>query len=131
MNPKTQQVRVTVPIDWDESFIQGMADRMAVSHHKYGKVEDGYPHKIDALVCLAGRLEMYHETRNTEYLIDAANFAMIEFMRPRYHDAFFEGTDDAEGSCLITVHGDKTILRHEDTTPTGEKKKPSLLRDFR
>jgi hypothetical protein len=34
---------------------------------------------------------------NTEYLIDAANFAMIEFIHPRVEGAFFEATD-ASGS---------------------------------
>jgi len=87
------------------TFLQGMVNRMGVSFHKYGKVKDGYPSPFpedgskhpDALRSLVQRLEMYRETHNTEYLIDAANFAMIEFMRSRFKDAFFEGTD-SEGS---------------------------------
>jgi len=40
------------------------------------------------------RMRKYAETGNTEWLIDAANFAMIEFMHPRHPHAHFTGTDD-------------------------------------
>jgi hypothetical protein len=54
-----------------------------VSHAKYGAVAAGFPHKIDALKTLQLQLDMYLETGRLEYLIDAANYAMIEFMHPR------------------------------------------------
>lgn len=80
--------------EFSESFVQGMRDRMVVSFYKYGPIVDGYPHKVDAVGSLTERLRKYAETGNTEYLIDAANFAMIEFMLPRHPKAFFAGTDD-------------------------------------
>lgn len=43
---------------------------------------------------MTDRLRKYAETGNTEFLVDAANFAMIEFMLPSHPNAFFEGTDD-------------------------------------
>jgi hypothetical protein len=79
------------------SFVQGMADRMGMSFRKYGAVADAYPHKVDAIASLKLRLDKYAETGNTEYLIDASNFAMIEWMYPRRAGAFFEPTD-ASGS---------------------------------
>lgn len=78
----------------DETFIQGMKDRMVVSFYKYGALRDAYPHKISAIASLQDRLRKYAETKNTEYLIDAANFCMIEFMAPSLEGAFFQGTDD-------------------------------------
>lgn len=80
--------------EFSEDFIQHMKDRMLVSFYKYGPVAEGYPHKVDAMGSLSERLRMYAETGNTEYLVDAANFAMIEFMLPRHEGAFFKGTDD-------------------------------------
>lgn len=74
-------------------FVQGMADRMSTSFIKYGAVKDAYPEKVNALDSLMLRLKKYRETGNTEFLIDAANFAMIEFMCPALPNAHFAPTD--------------------------------------
>jgi hypothetical protein len=89
------------------TFHQGMVNRMGVSFFKYGKVEDAYPNRVDAIRSLITRLEKYTGDLqlakeggcglggdgNTEWLMDVANFAMIEFMRPRHPGAHFKGTD--------------------------------------
>lgn len=80
--------------EFSEPFVQGMKDRMVVSYFKYGPLAAAYPHKVSAVASLTDRLRKYAETKNTEYLIDAANFAMIEFMHPSVEGAFFAGTDD-------------------------------------
>ena len=91
-------VRLAAPeSEIDPKFLQGMANRMAVSFHKYGPVADGYPDNVDALGSLTQRIAMYLETGNTEYLMDAANFAMIEFMHPSLRGAHFTATD-SDGS---------------------------------
>jgi hypothetical protein len=79
-----------------EQFHQGMMDRMGVSYFKYGLVEEAYPSKVDAIASLQKRLERYAETGNTEWLMDVANFAMIEFMHPRHPGAHFRSTDSDE-----------------------------------
>lgn len=81
--------------EFSDIFVQGMYDRMAVSYFKYGRVADAYPEKLDALESLQQRLNKYNETGNTEYLMDAANFAMIEFMHPKLSYAFFKATDSS------------------------------------
>ena len=82
--------------EFSVDFIRGMLDRMAVSFHKYGPLRDAYPHKVDAVKSLRERLAKYEETGNTEWLMDVANFAMIEFMRPGHDDAHFRPTDSDE-----------------------------------
>jgi len=79
--------------EFSEKFAQGMADRMTVSFCKYGAVADAYPHRVDAIASLKKRLEKYERDGNTEWLMDVANFAMIEFMRPRHPDAHYKPTD--------------------------------------
>lgn len=76
-----------------KSFLQGMAARMGVSFYKYGKVKDAYPKKVDAIESLKVRLAKYEEDGNTEWLMDVANFAMIEFMHPAHPDAHFAPQD--------------------------------------
>lgn len=87
-------------------FLQGMVNRMGVSYYKYGPVAAAYPAKVDALACLEQRLEKYRETHNTEYLIDAANFAMIEALHPADPLAFYEATD-SDGSTGRVRHDGK------------------------
>jgi hypothetical protein len=89
-------------------FVQGMIDRMNMSYFKYGLVEEAYPNKVDAIGSLKQRLEKYADTGNLEYLMDAANFAMIEFMRPRHPKAYFKATDSDESPGRMGVEG-KTI----------------------
>ena len=76
-----------------ELFLDGMRARMAVSRYKYGLVADAYPEKVNAIATIALQLEKYAETGNAEFLMDAANYAMIEFMHPSHPHAFFAGTD--------------------------------------
>ena len=93
----------------DITFHQGMVDRMIVSYHKYGPVADGYPDRVDAMKCLQERLEKYELTGNTEWLMDAANFCMIEFMHPRRPGAFFRATDSNESPGRITTSGNRNL----------------------
>ncbi len=115
-----------------ETFLQGMAARMAMSWFKYGNVADAYPSKVNAIESLFLRLVRYmgvdrfreaaesvlskmelaenephrRASGNTEYLIDAGNFAMIEFMRPRVEGAFFEPTDASGSPGRVKASGD-------------------------
>ena len=91
MDAKTPAEILTT--EFDESFVLGMRDRMLVSFSKYGPVAEGYPRRVNAISSLTDRLRKYAETGNTEFLIDAANFAMIEFMHPAHPQAFFQPTD--------------------------------------
>lgn len=77
-------------------FLQGMADRMGVSYCKYGALADAYPHRVDAIQSLKVRLDKYERTGNAEWLMDVANFAMIEFLRPKHPDAHYRATDSRE-----------------------------------
>ena len=52
-----------------------------------------YPELAQAYKCIRERLELYEKTHNTEYLVDVANFAMIEFKYPAFADAKYTPTD--------------------------------------
>lgn len=122
-----------------QQFLQGMVDRMAVSFYKYGAVRDGFPSRNKGWENALARLDLYlHgkknpffgededepeyliEPGNTEYLIDAANFCMIEFMAPALEKAFFKATDSSASPGR--VHANKetydrpTQLKNTDLT---------------
>lgn len=85
--------------EFSKPFVQGMADRMAVSYFKYGPLAKNYPFPGNAIESLKNRLSKYAADGNTEWLMDAANFAMIEFMRPAHSKAHFRptGSDESPG----------------------------------
>ena len=100
--------------EFSPDFIVKMLNRMLVSFHKYGKVSDAYPEKVDAIASLIKRLELYHETKNTEWLVDVANFAMIEFMFPRHSEAYFKGTDSNASPGRTKADGQRTKKTNDD-----------------
>lgn len=84
---------------FSSDFAKRMNNAMEMSLHKYGEISQAYPHKVDAIKSLEKRLKLYKETGNADYLVDIANFAMIEFQlpaHPSYHDT---PTDGGEGRC--------------------------------
>ena len=70
--------------------LQMMLNRMAFSEQKYGPLESNYPVPHHARQNARARLARYENTHNREYLLDVANFAIIEYLRPSFPDAYFE-----------------------------------------
>lgn len=114
--------------EFSDAFVQGMKDRMVVSFYKYGRAVDAYPHKVDAVKSLTDRLRLYAvgdpakgiAAGNTEYLMDVANFALIEFMHPRHPDAHFKGTDDDGSPGRRSLKTGKADKRDNNEIGTGE-----------
>ena len=101
------------------SFIRGMADRMAVAFHRYGDLKDAPkpPHAIDEIAGLNKRVELYQETGNGEYLMDAANFAMIECMLGFHPN--FNMTPVEQGPGLQLSTGEMTRETHQQRRLKG------------
>jgi hypothetical protein len=84
--------------EFSPKFMELMKNRMIMSFYKYGPVRQNAGDKlVNEVESLKLRLKKYEQTGNTEYLVDVANFAMIEFMFPSHPKAFFKATD-ANGS---------------------------------
>ena len=73
--------------EYSDRFDALRKNRVEVSFHKYG------PARTNFELCI----EKYKETKNTEYLVDAANYLMFEFMYPQLDGAYFKPTD-SDGS---------------------------------
>jgi uncharacterized protein YjgD (DUF1641 family) len=87
--------------EFNEDFIEKMKNRMVASFYKYGPVAKN-AENTDEIKSLKDRLKLYEETGNTEWLVDVANFAMIEFTYPQHPKAHFRATDSDESP---GVHG--------------------------
>lgn len=110
-------VRLGQPTEVCPTFLQGMADRMAVARHRYGPLIEAPkpPNHIDEIAGLAKRMALYEETGNGEYLMDAANFAMIEYMlanHPNFNLTAVEqgpGLQKADGSMTRKTHAERKM----------------------
>ena len=59
--------------------------------------------KIDALESMQLCIDKYKNTGNREYLCDAANYIMFEFMYPQKDGAYFRATDSGESAGISGV----------------------------
>lgn len=79
--------------DFSESFVDKMKNSIEMSYYKYGNANKTYPELAQAYKCIKERLEAYEKSHNTEFLVDVANFAMLEYMYPSFEDAHYIPTD--------------------------------------
>lgn len=110
--PETSEIKLKAAApdsEYSTFFLQGMLNRMSVSYFKYGAVSDGFPLRMSALDSLRRALDSYVQTGNTEYLIDAANYSMIEFMHPAIAGATFAATDSDRALGRVDSAGNVTF----------------------
>lgn len=87
------------PAEYSDKFDELRQNRVAVSFHKYGTAKDNFGMKlVNALESHDLCVKKYIETGNTEYLCDAANYLMFEFMYPQRENAYFKSTDSGESA---------------------------------
>lgn len=82
------------------AFLQGMVNRMLVSYHKYGAIEGAVEAGVDCLASAQQRVKKYWDTGNTEFLMDAANYLMMEYMHPSHVNAHFNPESRSPGRTL-------------------------------
>ena len=78
---------------FSEDFIKKMKNAIEMSHYKYGWPSQTYPELAKAYKNVETRLDLYLKTHNKDYLVDVANFAMLEYMFPSFEDAKYTPTD--------------------------------------
>lgn len=83
-------------------FLQAMMNRMGVSYHKYGSFYTMFPNLKTGVDNASQRIEKYREDGNMEWLVDAANYLMMEFQAPSHPEAHFRATssDESPGSIM-------------------------------
>lgn len=88
--------------EFSDRFVQLMKNRMITSFYKYGPVKINCENNLTNVVdSLKLRLDKYIQTGNTEFLVDVANFAMMEYMYPQHENGHFTPTDSSESPGLI------------------------------
>lgn len=91
--------------EYSTAFDEHRKKAMINSFYKDGPAKKNYGEYkcMDAIKNLEIRLQKYKETGNTEYFVDVANFAMLEFMHPSIPGAKYTLTGDT--TCEIAGFG--------------------------
>ena len=100
--------------DFSESFINKMKNAIEMSHYKYGWASKTYPELAQARKCIQERLDLYNKTHNKDYLVDIANFAMLEYLYPSYADAIYTPTDSDKSPGLAGGISYKELMEERD-----------------
>lgn len=90
------------PKEYSDRFDELRQNRVEVSMYKYGSAKVNFGDRlVDAIKSHDLCIKKYEETGNTEYLLDAANYLMFEFMYPQREGAFFKATDSSESAGTV------------------------------
>lgn len=104
------KVEEILQTEYSKEFDSLRKNRMATSYFKYGPIRTNYGEcLINSIENLEIRLKKYKETGNKEFLVDVANFAMIEFMYPKHDNSYFDS--ECHGTRLkgMTVNDIKNL----------------------
>lgn len=102
--------------EYSFSFDELRKNRVEMSYYKYGASAINFGRRyVNALGSCTKCLNKYLETHNKEYLCDAANYLMFEFMYPYFDDAYFKATDSKDSAGIDGI-SEKEIeqIRMED-----------------
>ena len=113
LKQKANSTGMRYPKEYSDTFDVLRKNRVEVSMHKYGSAADNFGRGlVSALGSHDLCMKKYQETGNTEYLLDAANYLMFEFMYPQLPGAFFCATSEKESAGIVGQS--KNQLSHEE-----------------
>lgn len=90
--------------EYSEQFDELRKNRVRTSYYKYGSIKVNATNNLyDIMETCQMCIEKYKQTGNTEYLCDAANYLMFEFMYPQKDGAYFKATSSRESAGLAGI----------------------------
>lgn len=88
--------------EYSEEFDRLRKNRVEISYYKYGPVRRNFSTgNVQAIPTMELCVKKYQETGNKEYLLDAANYIMFEYMYPQHPKAHFRATSSEESAGIV------------------------------
>lgn len=79
-------------------------NRVQKSFYKYGSAKRNFGRRyVNALRSHEKCIEAYNRTGNKEYLLDAMNYLMFEFMYPQKKGAYFRPTESKDSAGIVGI----------------------------
>jgi hypothetical protein len=82
--------------EWSIEFETLMRNRLVMGALRYGKLHASGKPPYDRVTSCKRRLDLYAQTGNLEYLVDAANMCLLEFEESVHPLRHWESIDDGE-----------------------------------
>lgn len=90
--------------EYSEEFDKLRKNRVETSYYKYGPARKNFSTgNVQAIPTMELCVKKYQETGNREYLLDAANYLMFEYMFPQHPKAHFRATSSEESAGIIGI----------------------------
>lgn len=90
--------------EYSDKFDELRKNRVEMSFYKYGPASINFGRGyVNAIETMEKCVEKYKETGNTEYLLDAANYLMFEYMYPKHEKAHFRATGSSESAGIVGI----------------------------
>lgn len=90
--------------EYSDRFDHLRKNRVEVSYYKYGPARANFSTgNVQAIPTMQKCVDKYNATGNTEYLLDAANYLMFEFMYPQVPGSYFKATDSKESAGIVGI----------------------------
>lgn len=100
--------------EYSTKFDELRKNRVEISYFKYGSAKKNFSTgNVNALESMKLCIDKYKETGNTEFLCDAANYLMFEFMYPQHERAHFRATDSSESAGIVGI-SEKEMERYKN-----------------
>lgn len=94
--------RIDTSKEYSEEFDKLRKNRVEMSFYKYGPARKNFSTgNVQAIPTMELCVKKYQETGNREFLVDAANYLMFEFMFPQHQKAHFRATSSEESAGIV------------------------------
>lgn len=88
--------------EYSEEFDRLRKNRVEMSFYKYGPVRKNFgTGNVQAIPTMERCIKKHQETGNREYLLDASNYLMFEYMFPQHPKAHFRATSSEESAGIV------------------------------
>ena len=99
---KTYDLSELRETEWSDEFEQRMRNRLLMGVFRYARLYDKEAPRFDHIGSIIRRAQKYLNDGNKEHLVDVANYALLEYVRPHCHpNPSWSPADDGEHAELI------------------------------
>lgn len=102
--------------EYSEEFDRLRKNRVEMSFYKYGTARKNFATgNVQAIPTMDLCIKKYKDTGNREYLLDAANYLMFEYMFPQHPKAHFRATSSKESAGIVGMSANEMKRFREET----------------